>query len=147
MAVGPAGVGGDQESGGLWKAGSSHLLPPAPDGLDGEGCRVGGVADRHPSFVVGEVVDPVGHGPAELFVDEVMGLGPRRLAGRVVLAPAVGELAHQLLLLGVDADHRIAAGQKRRHLVVQVDELGVTVRVGRPLLLLGTGPAASSRGT
>src|SRR5208282_3655954 len=103
MSVGSPGIGGDEQLCGLWEAGPAHGVPPAPDRFDGEAGGVGRVADRHPSLVVGEVVDPVGDGPAELFVDEVMGLHPRRFADRVVLPAAVGELAHQLLLLGVHA--------------------------------------------
>jgi hypothetical protein len=48
----------------------------------------------------------------------------------VVLPPTIGELAHQLLLLGVHADHRIAGGEVGVDLIVQVDELGVPVAIG-----------------
>ena len=50
---------------------------------------------------------------------------------------AVGVLAHDLLLLGVDADHRLARLHEAAHLFVQVDELGVSVGVGLSLLFLG----------
>jgi hypothetical protein len=50
---------------------------------------------------------------------------PRRLP----FTTFVGVLADQFLLLGVDADHRVASGQEPGGVRVDVPELGVTVRV------------------
>ncbi len=70
-------------------------------------------------------------------VDEVVGLGPRRLAFGVVLPPAVGELAYQLFFLGADRDHRLVPSSEGGDLAVKVAELSITVRVRRSFLLLG----------
>ena len=49
--------------------------------------------------------------------------------GRLPLPAAVGEVADQLLLLGVHADHRLPGGQMRLGLLVEVAELGIAVGV------------------
>src|SRR5918995_666687 len=54
------------------------------------------------------------------------------LARRLPLGATVGELANQLLLLGVHADHRLPRRQIDLGLLVQVAELGV------PVGMLGT---------
>jgi len=61
-SVGSAGVGGDQQGGGLGEAGPAHLVPPVADRFDGELRGVCGVADRDPALVVADVVDPIGDG-------------------------------------------------------------------------------------
>ena len=61
-----------------------------------------------------------------LLVLEVMDLGPPRLALGAVLGALVGEVADQLLLLGVDRDHRLIVGLEGQDLGVDVLELGVT---------------------
>ena len=86
---------------------SSHRIRLASGRLDGEFGRVGAIADRDPVLVVGEVIDPVGNGPSELSVDEVVRAHPRRLARRVPLGPGVPELPDKFLLLRADADDRL----------------------------------------
>lgn len=66
-----------------------------------------------------------------------MGADPFGLAGGLVLDALVGELAHQLLLLGVHADHGLAVGDEARSGVVEVAELAVAIGMGGALLLLG----------
>ena len=130
VAVGPAGVGGDQQPAGGRVVGPAAGIPPAADGLDRE---LGGV-------VVGADVHPPGvrrpgrrsrtgwpcprhrrrsHGPGPVPDRPWAATGP----------PGVAELADQLLLLGVDADHRIPGRQVGLDLLVDVAELGVPVRV------------------
>jgi hypothetical protein len=53
------------------------------------------------------------------------------------LAPLVGQVPYDLLLLGVDADHRLAGRKVRRGSLVHAAELGVSVGVLGPLVLLG----------
>src|SRR3990170_1428465 len=50
-AVAAAGVGGDQQPGGLGVERLAHRAPPAADALDGEGRGVMVRADAHPSLV------------------------------------------------------------------------------------------------
>src|SRR5580693_10357863 len=52
-----------------------------------------------------------------------------------ILAPIVTKIPNQLLLLGVDRDHRLLFGQRRGHLGVDVGELRVSV--GMAVALLG----------
>ena len=72
ISVGTSGIGGDEELCGFGKSWAAHRVPPAPDRFHSEAGSIGRVADRNPSFVVDDVVDPVGDGPAELFVNEIM---------------------------------------------------------------------------
>jgi hypothetical protein len=58
-----------------------------------------------------------------------MDIDPFGLARRLPLGATVGELANQLLLLGVHADHRLPSRQMDLGLLVQVAELGVPVRM------------------
>jgi hypothetical protein len=51
------------------------------------------------------------------------------LARGLPLPATVGELAHQLLLLGVHAHHRLPGGQMGLGLLVEVAELGIPVGV------------------
>ena len=83
VAVGPAGIGGDQQPVSVGEPGPAHLVPPRTDRLDSELGGVGNVADGDPAFVVGDVVDPVGDRLgelAELAVGEVVDLDPFRFA-------------------------------------------------------------------
>ncbi len=68
LPFGAAAVGSDRQGGGVRVALCAELLPPAADRLDGE---LGGVVvdpDVDPADVVGEVVDAVGGGLAQLGV-------------------------------------------------------------------------------
>jgi hypothetical protein len=49
-----------------------HRAPPTADGVDRE--RRGIVIDTHadPAFIVGDIVDAIGHRAPEIAVDEVM---------------------------------------------------------------------------
>lgn len=53
------------------------------------------------------------------------------------LPAAVGIGPDQLLLLGVDRDHRLAGGEAFARQAVDVSELTVTVGMARALVLLG----------
>ena len=72
-------------------------------------------------------------------VDEVMHVDGLRAALGPQLAPAVFELADELLLLGVDRDHRLLGVQARLDDRVEVRELGVAVWMPGALLGLHVG--------
>ena len=103
-------------------------------------------ADGHPAGVRGQVIDPVRHRLARAVPGEVMGPGRRRLALGPPLAARVLELADQLLLLGVHADHRIGGVLVGLDLLVDVPELRVPVRVPLALDRLGVALQAEPLG-
>src|ERR1019366_9605741 len=71
------------------------------------------------------------------FVDEVMGLGPRRFTGGMPFGASVGEISNDFLLFGVNRDHRLIHLGEEANLFVQVVELAVSIGMGGALLLLG----------
>ena len=76
---------------------------------------------------------------AQLLVREVVSLHPLRVSARPPLAAAVLVLPDEFLLLSVHADHRLPRRLMLAHLVVDIAELGVAVRVLGALDLLGRG--------
>ena len=96
-------------------------------------------ADRHPAGISGEIIDPVRHRLARAVPGEVMRAGSHRLALGPPFPACVLELADQLFLLGVHADHRVRGALVGLDLLVDVPELRVPVRV--PLALDGLGVA------
>lgn len=86
------------------------------------------VADGDPRVVGVDVVDPVGDRFGYLGVGEVVHLDLVGLAGGLVFAAAVGLVAHELLLLRVDADHRVTRRQVLAGEGVDVAELAVPGR-------------------
>ena len=142
IAVGPAGIGGDQQSGGVGEAPGAHLVPPSSDRFDRELGGVCAVADVDPALVVGDIVDAVRDGLGELVqvrVGEVMHLDPLGVACRRPLGTAVGVVAQQFLFLGVDTDNRLAVVDEPIRLGVDVAELSVTVGMLATLVDLGVG--------
>ena len=114
VAVGAAGIGGDHQPGRVREPGLAERVPPAADRLDRELGGVGGVAHVDPAFVVGDVVDPIGDGLGVLAqgpVGEVVHVHPLGFTARLPFGAAVGVVADQLLLFGVDRDHRITRRQ------------------------------------
>ena len=120
-------------------------MPPAPNGVDREACRVFVDADTHPPGIVGNVVDPVGRRPPELRDDEVVHTHRLGLTLRTVLTTAILEIADQLLLLGIDRDRRLPRGQRLLHLSIDVPKLGIAVGMVRPLAGLAIGLEAVSQ--
>jgi len=92
-----------------------------------------------PAGIFADVVDPIGHGAAEARNQEIVHPHRFRLALRAPFAPAVLEIADQLLLLGVDRDRRLARRKRRLHLRVDVAELGVAVGMACPFAGLAVG--------
>jgi len=86
-------------------------------------------ADVDPAGVSGDVIDPVGHRLAQALIGEVVRAGGRGLALRPPFPARILERPDQLLLLGVDADHRICSVLVAFGLLVDVTELRVPVRV------------------
>ena len=92
-------------------------------------------ADADPALVGGHVVDTVRDGLAQLGVEEVVDLDRDRVPDPGVLPAGVLERPDELLLLSIDADHRLPSAGERRDLTCQVTELSVAV--GMPGALEG----------
>jgi fatty acid desaturase len=108
---------------------------------DGRVHRLAPMVDphAHPGLVGGEVVDAVGACPAELPDHEVMHQDPLGIALGPQLLAAVAEGPDALLLLGVDADDRLAERELQLARGAQVGELGVPVGMACALEDLAVG--------
>jgi hypothetical protein len=104
------------------------LTPPIFDGVDREVGRVAGERHADVSFVALGIVDAVRSGPTFGVLEEVVIVDLLRL-----LTPGLAgilELADEFLLLGVDADARVARAAKIVTLLVNVAELPIAFGVG-----------------
>ena len=90
VAVGAAGVRGDQQPPRTGVAGPALPVPPAAQRLHGERGGVVVGADVDPAGAGSQVVDPVWDRLAQLGVGEVVGLDRLGLAFRAPLPAAVG---------------------------------------------------------
>ncbi len=109
VAVGAAGIGGDQEPVGAGEPCPAHLVPPS-DGLDRELSGVCDVTDTDPAFVVGHAVDPIGDALgvlAQSAVGEVVHVNSIGFAFGRPFGAAAGVVADQLVssLSSVDPYH------------------------------------------
>src|SRR4029450_5329854 len=129
VAVGPTGVRGDQQPGGLRVVKAAARLPPAADGLHGGHGSVVVDADVDPAGVAGEVVDPVRDRLLHVRAGEieVVVFHLDRLTLRVPLPPGHWQPAEMFPLLGVDADHWLAIGLMVLYLLVEVAKLGIPI--------------------
>ena len=131
--VGPAGIGGDRQRLRVRVALRAELLPPVNDRANRE---LGGVArdpDAHPSLVCGQVVNAVGDRVPESLVLEVVAANLDRATLRLKLAADRLEIADQLTLLRVHADHRLASRKRLADGLGDVLELSVAVGMLRTL--------------
>ena len=77
--------------------------------------------------VGGHVLDAIRDRLAQLLVHEIVYVDPLRLAARKPFPPTIFEMSDQLLLFGVDADHRVAASDVFAGPVVEVAELDIAI--------------------
>ena len=100
----PPRIGGDHQRPGLTLHRASHVPPPPPDRLHGEGGGVVIDADTHPAFIAVEIIDAVrnglaaGGGPDH----EVVDLRALRGLPGAPRPPGVLEVADQTPSLGID---------------------------------------------
>src|SRR5215468_827067 len=127
VAVAATGVGGDENLARVGIPLRTDLFPPRLDGGDREHRGVVIDADADEPVVGTDVVDAVRDHLADRVLWEVMDIDELRLVLGLPLAAAVLEVADQLLLLGVDRDHRHAALKTRLRGLVDVLELRVAV--------------------
>ena len=140
--VAAAAVRGDRQVSGVRIPGGADVLPPAADGLHGEGRRVMVHAHADPSGIGREVIDAVRHRPAQFLDEEVMHPDRFGLALRAPLPAAVLEVSDKLLLLRVDRDHRLTRRQRSARAPIDVFELRVAVRMVVALAGLAIGRQA-----
>ncbi len=86
-------------------------------------------ADADTAGVRADIIDAIGNGLAELLADEVVRIDVERATLRLVIAAGVLVFANQFFFLGVDRDHRLAAGLMRFDLRVDVLDLRVAIRM------------------
>ncbi len=137
--IAAAAIGGDQQAFGVRVTLAAHEAPPASDGVRREGSRIVVDADAYPTGVVGDVVDAVGHGPAEFGDDEVM---HPHFVGRTLWPPfasGIPEVADEFLLLRVDRNRWLARRQALPSPLVDVVELRVAIGMARSLARLTIG--------
>jgi hypothetical protein len=96
-------------------------------------------AHADPSGVGREIVDAVGHRPAEFPDQEVMHPDLFGFALRPPFPAAVLEVANKLLLLRIDRDHRLAGCQRLGHAAIDMLELRVAIRMLVALARLAIG--------
>ena len=99
------------------------------------------MVDPHidPAQIVGEIVHAVGDHLAEFGDHKVVHPHRFGFAFRTQFSATVLEVAHQFLLLGVHRHDRLPSALEGLHLRVDVLELGVPIRVRRPLPGLAVG--------
>ena len=107
----------------------AEVLPPADDRVDRELGGIAGDPDADPALVRGQVVDAVRDRVPELLVLEVMTADLDRPALGLKLAADRLEIADQLSLLGVHADHRLTRRDRLADGLVDVRKLRVAIRV------------------
>ena len=115
---------------------SSHAFPPTADGVDREAGGVVVDTDTDPAFVAAQVIDSIGDRLALGGDDEVVHLHTLRLSLRSPLAPRILEVADQLFLLRVHRDDRVSLRLMVAHLIIEVGELGIPIRVRGAFLCL-----------
>lgn len=139
VAVGAACIGGDQQPGSPRIGGPALVVPPAADRLHRERGGVVVGADVDPAGVGRQIVDAVRDGLAQLRICEVMHAHRHRITRRPPGTARIVEVADQLLLLGVHADHRLAGVPVIACLLVEIPELGIPVGMLTSLERLGVG--------
>lgn len=93
-------------------------------------------ADADPALVGPDIVDAIRDRLAQGLVHEVVNAHEFGRSLGLPFASAVLEIAKEFLLFRIDRNRRVVAILKALHLVVDVLELGVAVRVLRPFTRL-----------
>src|SRR5712691_3030353 len=130
----------EQDRGGLWVQPLAIAVPKQPQAITGELGRVTALAHMHPALIAGEIVDTMRNDDASSEAGEIMIKGLERLL-TVHLAITV-ECAQAFLLLGIDAQDRVARLEKLLDEMRQMAELLAAMRrvaTGQHLAHLASG--------
>ena len=129
IAVATTGIGQDQQFAPLSVMLLSVSKPPLPDGIDGELWRVGRDADMDESVIATHIVDTIRSRFVQGVLWEIVCIHFDRLSGP--RSARVLEIADQLFVFRVDADHRQAAPEESLLLLLNIAELAVAIRMRR----------------
>src|SRR6516165_1937750 len=135
-AVAASPIGSDQQISRVRIALAPHFLPPSVNRLRGKLSGVVVNAHADPALVVRYIVDPVRNSLPEGLVHEVVDAYLVGLPLWHPFAASVLEVTHQLLLLGIDRDYRLAALLETLDHRANVFELRIAVRMRIPFLCL-----------
>src|SRR2546426_3709120 len=116
----------EQDRGGLWVQPLAIAVPKQPQAITGELGRVTALAHMHPALIAGEIVDTMRNDDASSEAGEIMIKGLERLL-TVHLAITV-ERSQEFLLLGIDAQDRVASSEKLLDEMREMAELGAAMR-------------------
>ena len=111
-----------------------HLIPPLPDAVNGELCRVRADAHVHEPLVLPDVVYAIGGGLPVFGERKVMVKHLDWLAFFGILGTLSDEIADILLLFRVNGDDGLPSGKEDIHLAVDEPELRIPVHVRLPHL-------------
>ena len=129
-----AAIGGDRQLAGIRITLAAHSLQPLPDRSHGERGGIVRNANAYPALVGGDIVNAIGHNLAKVFVLEIVDVHTLRSALGPVIAAAISEIANQLLLLGIDRYDRLTGSLRRKHLAVDMLELGIAIGMVRAFI-------------
>ena len=136
IPVAPAGVRRDVQACRFRVRALTHTLPPVPNRSHRERRRIVVAPHADPRFIAGHVEDTVRNRLPLRVAREIVHAHRRRRRLGLPFAACVREVPHQLFLLGVDRNHRLAGGQKPIRRRIDVLELLVAVRMNRAFLPL-----------
>src|SRR5262249_9053526 len=100
-------VGRDQQALGLRVPAAAQLLPPGPNGLDGDLGRVATYPDADPCFVMGQIIDPVGNCLPFAWIGKIVNIHFAWPALGLPLRAWILQISHGFLLLCIDRDRRL----------------------------------------
>ena len=123
----------------------ADLVEPGANACHRERGRIVCDAEADPSCICGDVVHPVRGHLADFFVGKVVYIHAQGIAFRPPVTAGVAVVADQLFPLGINRDHGLAGGPGRKHLGIDVLELGVAIGMVRALIGLRVGLARESQ--
>src|ERR1051326_8240078 len=124
-------ISSNQEGASLRVNWAAHLLPPTPNRFHCEGSCVVVNPNAHPARVSSKIVHTIGNRLSLRGNDEVVDSDRLRVPLGTPCFSWVFEVPHQLLLLGINRDHRLRPSLKSPNRRVDVPKLGVAIWVLR----------------
>src|SRR4030095_6638340 len=117
----------------------AHLGPPASDRLHRKLWRILINPDPDPTFVAGQIINPIWNPFAQLLVCEIMDADLERVPFGAPLLPWLLEIANQFFLFRIDRNDRLAAFLKSQDFLIDLLKLRITIRMVCSLFGLAIG--------